>query len=55
METFDTGTNLFDQALAESVLESLDFAYSDNIKWICIQYVMFTCLYYYFISLLTPS
>ena len=37
METFDSATNLYDEALSESVMDSLDFRFKPNIKWYCIQ------------------
>ncbi|KAK1146648.1 hypothetical protein N8T08_002721 [Aspergillus melleus] len=36
MEIFNGGTNWYDQAHSETVLESLDFHYKDNIPWWCI-------------------
>ncbi|KAF8861208.1 hypothetical protein BDZ45DRAFT_587255 [Acephala macrosclerotiorum] len=36
METFNGGTNWYDQAHSETVLESLDFGFSDDTKWYCI-------------------
>ncbi|KAI1971128.1 hypothetical protein LOZ55_006296 [Ophidiomyces ophidiicola] len=36
METFNGGTNWYDQAHSETVLESLDFAFDNATKWYCI-------------------
>ncbi|KAH7176966.1 hypothetical protein EDB81DRAFT_773830 [Dactylonectria macrodidyma] len=36
LETFNGGTNWYDQAHSETVLESLDFDFDDNVKWYCI-------------------
>ena len=37
LETFDTGTGLYDRALSETVMDSLDFDYDDDQTWYCIQ------------------
>jgi hypothetical protein len=37
METFASGTNLYDQALAESVIDSLEFDYKDDVSWYFVQ------------------
>ncbi|KIM75171.1 hypothetical protein PILCRDRAFT_827593 [Piloderma croceum F 1598] len=37
METFNTATNLYDEALTETVMDSLDFDYDDNVSWFCVQ------------------
>lgn len=37
LETFNTATNLYDQAVSESVMDSLDFDYESGVKWYCIQ------------------
>jgi hypothetical protein len=37
METFDSATNLYDEALAESVMDSLDFDFGPGVSWFCIQ------------------
>lgn len=39
LETFDTGTGLYDRALTEAVLDSLDFNYGDGVKWHCVESV----------------
>ena len=39
METFDSASGLFDQSLAETVLDSLTFDYQDNVSWYCVQLV----------------
>ncbi|KAI1329873.1 hypothetical protein F5Y16DRAFT_364929 [Xylariaceae sp. FL0255] len=36
METFNGGTDWYDQAHSETVLESLDFEFDDETKWYCI-------------------
>jgi monoamine oxidase len=36
-ETFDSATNLYDCALSESVMDSLDFDFPGDVKWYCIQ------------------
>ncbi|KAF5659584.1 amino-acid oxidase [Fusarium heterosporum] len=36
LETFNGGTNWYDQAHSETVLESLDFEFSDETKWYCV-------------------
>ncbi|EER23298.1 hypothetical protein D8B26_001388 [Coccidioides posadasii str. Silveira] len=36
METFNGGTNWYDQAHSETVLESLDFEFDDETKWYCV-------------------
>jgi hypothetical protein len=46
METFNSATNLYDQALAESVMDSLDFDYDDHMSWVCVQYVAFSCYFF---------
>ncbi|KAF7971825.1 hypothetical protein HWV62_19829 [Athelia sp. TMB] len=37
METFNTATNLFDQALSETVMDDLTFDWGENVPWKCIQ------------------
>ncbi|MCJ1398153.1 hypothetical protein MMC11_001350 [Xylographa trunciseda] len=37
LETFGGGTNWYDQAHSETVLEYMDFNYSDSTKWWCIE------------------
>jgi len=37
METFDSASNLYDEALAESVMDSLDFDYGPDVSWFCVQ------------------
>jgi len=37
METFDSATNLYDEALTESVMDSLDFDFKPGVSWYCIQ------------------
>ncbi|KAI0312844.1 hypothetical protein OF83DRAFT_1044780, partial [Amylostereum chailletii] len=37
LETFDTATGLYDQALSETVMDSLDFDYEPGVEWYCIQ------------------
>ncbi|KAM0350645.1 hypothetical protein ACHAPU_003131 [Fusarium lateritium] len=36
LETFNGGTDWYDQAHSETVLESLDFEFSDETKWYCV-------------------
>ncbi|KAH6994937.1 hypothetical protein EDB80DRAFT_897228 [Ilyonectria destructans] len=36
LETFNGGTNWYDQAHSETVLESLDFDFEPGVKWYCI-------------------
>ncbi|KAH7127975.1 hypothetical protein B0J13DRAFT_483485 [Dactylonectria estremocensis] len=36
LETFNGGTNWYDQAHSETVLESLDFDFDDDVQWYCI-------------------
>ncbi|KAF4338109.1 amino-acid oxidase [Fusarium beomiforme] len=36
LETFNGGTDWYDQAHSETVLESLDFEFSDDTKWYCV-------------------
>jgi hypothetical protein len=40
METFDSASNLYDCALAETVMDSLDFDYGPDVQWYCIQCVL---------------
>ncbi|KZV82601.1 hypothetical protein EXIGLDRAFT_339296 [Exidia glandulosa HHB12029] len=37
LETFETASNLYDQAVTESVMDSLDFDYGPDVDWFCIQ------------------
>jgi hypothetical protein len=37
METMDSATNLYDEALAETVMDSLDFDFGPGVFWHCIQ------------------
>lgn len=51
LETFNTATSLYDCALSESVMDSLDFGWADDnnepeVKWRCVQYVQSICLWY---------
>ena len=39
METFGSATGIYDQALTETILSSLDFDYEEGVKWYCIQSV----------------
>ncbi|KLO16478.1 hypothetical protein SCHPADRAFT_995057 [Schizopora paradoxa] len=36
-ETLDVGTGMYDTALSEAVLDSLDFDYGPNVKWYAVQ------------------
>lgn len=40
LETFDSATTLYDCALTESVMDSLDFDYGKDVEWYSLQYVM---------------
>jgi hypothetical protein len=39
METFNSATNLYDESLAETVMDSLDFDYQEGVptSWVCVQ------------------
>ncbi|KAI5850492.1 hypothetical protein DFP73DRAFT_524230 [Morchella snyderi] len=37
LETNQTSSGLFDQAFSETVIDSLDFEYDDNVDWFCIE------------------
>ncbi|KAK5991198.1 Putative bifunctional amine oxidase [Cladobotryum mycophilum] len=37
LETFNAGTDMFDQALSETVLDALDFDWSPKTEWFCIE------------------
>ncbi|CCL98847.1 uncharacterized protein FIBRA_00853 [Fibroporia radiculosa] len=37
LETMESATNLYDCALSESVMDSLDFDWNDDQKWFCVQ------------------
>jgi hypothetical protein len=37
METFDSATNLYDEALTETVMDSLDFDFGPDVSWYCVQ------------------
>ena len=37
LETFNSGTNYYDQALAEVVMDSVDFDWSPDTEWYTLQ------------------
>jgi hypothetical protein len=40
IETWSSGTSMYDAALTETVMEELDFNYAEDVAWKCIQYVL---------------
>jgi len=46
LETFDTGTGMYDRALAEAVIDSLDFNYGSGFtKWHCVESVSINSIF----------